>query len=51
MVLVRILLDLTQYAGVTYFKQLESFAGSTYAFAYSKYANTIVIHMYPYRLF
>jgi hypothetical protein len=45
------LVDLTQYVGVTYFKQLESFAGGAYAFAYSKYVNTIVIHTYPYQVF
>ena len=45
------LVDLTQYVGVTYFKQLESFVGGTYAIAYSKYVNTIVIHTYSYQAF
>ena len=45
------LVDLTQYAGVIYFKQLESFAGGAYAFTYSKYVDTIVIHTHPCRVF
>ena len=36
----------TTYAGITYFKQLEGFASGTYATAYSKYANTVVIIVY-----
>ena len=40
-----------EYVWVTYFKQLKGFASGTYAFAYSKYVNTIVIHTYPYRVF
>ena len=40
-----------EYVRVIYFKQLESFAGGTYAIAYSKYVNTIVIHTYPYQAF
>jgi hypothetical protein len=45
------LVDLTQYTGVTYCKQLESLAGDTYAITYSKYVNTIAIHTYPYQAF
>jgi hypothetical protein len=45
------LVDLTQYAGVTYFKQLESLVGDTYTIAYSKYVNTIVNHTYSYQAF
>ena len=45
------LVDLTQYAGVTYFKQLESFVGGTYAITYFEYVNTIVIRTYPYQAF
>ena len=45
------LAGLTGYGGVTYFKQLEGFAGGTYAIAYSKYVNTKVIHAYPYHIF
>ena len=40
-----------EYAGVTYFKQLEGFAGGAYVITYSKYVNTIVIHTYPYQAF
>jgi len=43
------LVDLTQYAGATYFKQLEGFVGGTYAITYFKYVNTIAIHTYPYQ--
>ena len=45
------LVDLTQYVGVTYFKQLESFTSGTYAIAHSEHVNTIVIHTYPYQAF
>ena len=45
------LVDLTQYAGATYFKQLEGFVGDTYAITYFKYVNTISIHTYPYQAF
>jgi len=34
--------------GVTYFKQLESFVGGTYAITYFKYVNTVAIHTYLY---
>ena len=40
-----------EYAGVTYFKQLEGFVGGAYAITYSKYVNTIGIHTYPYQAF
>jgi len=40
-----------EYVWVTYFKQLEGFVSGAYAFAYSSYVNTIVIHTYPYRVF
>ena len=38
------LVDLTQYAGVTYFKQLENFVGGAYAITYFKYVNTRFTH-------
>ena len=40
-----------EYVWITYFKQLESCTGGTYAIAYSKYVDTIGIHTYPYQAF
>ena len=45
------LAGLTGYVGVTYFKQLEGFAGGAYAITYSKYMNKKVIHTYLYHVF